>query len=31
MMNMENAKTQTFGVEIEMTNLIRREAAKLAA
>ena len=31
MMNMENAKTQTFGVEIEMNNLIRREAAKLAA
>ena len=31
MMNMENAKTQTFGVEIEMNNLTRREAAKLAA
>ena len=31
MMNMENAKTQTFGVEIEMNNITRRDAAKLAA
>ena len=31
MMNMENAKAQTFGVEIEMNNITRRDAAKLAA
>ena len=31
MMNMENAKDQTFGVEIEMNNITRRDAAKLAA
>ena len=31
MMNMVEAQKQTFGVEIEMNNLIRREAAKLAA
>ena len=31
MMNMENAKTQTYGVEIEMNNITRKEAARLAA
>ena len=31
MMNMENAKEQTYGVEIEMNNITRKEAARLAA
>ena len=31
MMNMENAKDQTYGVEIEMNNITRKEAARLAA
>ena len=31
MMNMVEAQKQTFGVEIEMNNITRREAAKLAA
>ena len=31
MMNMEEAQKQTFGVEIEMNNITREKAAKLAA
>ena len=31
MKNLEEAKKQTFGVEVEMNNITRREAAKLAA
>ena len=31
MANMEEAKKQTIGVEIEMNNITRREAARLAA
>ena len=31
MMNMVEAQKQTFGVEIEMNNITRRDAAKLAA
>ena len=31
MKNFENAKTQTFGVEIEMNSITRRDAAKLAS
>lgn len=31
MTNMDEAKMQTFGVEVEMNNITRREAAKLAA
>lgn len=31
MANMEEAKKQTFGVEVEMNNITRREAARLAA
>lgn len=31
MMNMVEAQKQTFGVEIEMNNITREKAAKLAA
>lgn len=31
MKNLEEAKKQTFGVEVEMNNITRREAARLAA
>ena len=31
MMNMEEAQKQTVGVEIEMNNITREKAAKLAA
>ena len=31
MANMEEAKKQTIGVEIEMNNITRRDAAKVAA
>ena len=31
MKNMEEAKKQTIGVEVEMNNITRQKAAKLAA
>ena len=31
MKNLEEAKKQTFGVEVEMNNITRKEAARLAA